>query len=296
MYEDYYGLKGDPFRISPDGRDSFEHSSYRKARSYLEYAFFRGEGTVLITGQPGTGKTTLIKSVARNLPKTDIDLTVFSCEKLDADGLIRRYASELDVHVDRDDVGSLLVGIGKRLLELNRQGTKSVLALDEAQSLTIDALEQARLLTNYQVNDKQLLQVVLLGQPELRDKILSPSLVQLHQRITSSSTLTVLNQSETRDYFIHQLNSVDWNGNPDLHEDIFKIIHRASAGIPRWINQIGSRVMLHCMIEEKNEITASDVRKVVVDLVDEYLLPTSVRTEQIRIVAGGGSGLLDSEF
>lgn len=296
MYEEYYGLSEDPFRLSPHGRYSFEHSSYRKARSYLEYALHRGEGIVLICGTPGTGKTTLIKSAALSFRGSQVQLNILSCNRLDAHDLITLYASDLGVQSESEDIGSILVGIGTELLRLNRSGVRPVLVLDEAQGLTIDALEQARLLTNYQVGDRPLLQIVLVGQPELRQKVLSPSLAQLHQRIISSTMLSVLNTTETRDYFMHRLTSVGWNNNPYFHGDVFRVLHKASEGIPRWINQIGSRLLLHGMVEEKNEITAADIRRVVVDLVDETLLPSSVRTTQIRAVASGGNGLLDSEY
>lgn len=295
MYEQYYGMTADPFRLSPDGMHSFEHGTYRKARAYLEYALHRGEGVVLISGEPGTGKTTLVKTVARSLKNSRINLNILSCDKLDALGLLKLYASDLGIQSKSEENGVLLVEIGKELRHLNRSGVRSVLVLDEAQGLTFSGLEQARLLTNYHVENRPLLQLILVGQPELALKILSPSLVQLHQRVISSTKLTALSHDETRDYFIHRLKSVGWNNNPIVYNDIFRVLHEASEGNPRWVNQIGSRLLLHGMVEEKSELRRKDIKRVVLDLVDEALLPRAVRSRHGGQVGNKG-GLLDSEY
>lgn len=276
MYEEYYKLTSDPFRLTPTGKHSFEHPSYRKARSYLEYALHRREGIAMVSGPPGTGKTTLIKSVARNLTDSKVKMNVLSCDKLNAQDLLRLYASDLGVPFESKDVGTLLMNIGNELTRLHKSEVQAVLVLDEAQTLTFGALEQARLLTNYTYGDSPLLQVVLVGQPELQDKVLSPKLAQLHQRIVSSSSLTLLDEAETREFFLHQMKSAGWDNNPTFQEGIYQLLFTASEGVPRWINQIGSRILLNGFVEQKQEIGVADARQVVTDLFREKLLPCSV--------------------
>lgn len=276
MYEEYFGLQSDPFRLTPTGKHSFEHPSYRKSRSYLEYALRRREGIVMISGPPGTGKTTLIKSVSQSVAGSSVQMNVLSCDKLKARDLIELYASDLGIEFDGQSNGSILIHLGKELKRLNGKGVQPVLVLDEAQGLSISALEQARLLTNYQNNDTPLLQIVLVGQMELGKKIMRPELVQLHQRITSSTTLNYLSEPETREYFFHRLTHAGWTETPFFHDEIFRPLYLASHGIPRWVNQIGSRLLLNGYVDLKQEIGRFEIKRVLTDLFEERLLPCSI--------------------
>lgn len=178
-------------------------------------------------------------------------------------------------------MSELLLSIARRLTALHAADIQTVLVLDEAQSLTVSALEQARFLTNYHVDNYPLLQIVLVGQPSLFKKVMHPELTQLHQRIISSTTLEYLDESETRDYFLHRMRAAGWQGNPTFDEDIFRVLYTASEGIPRWINQIGSRLLLNGYVEKKHTIGLEATRRVVTDLFKEKLLPCSMNMTDI---------------
>lgn len=273
MYDEYFGLKSDPFRLTPTGISVFDHPAYRKSRAYLEYALHRKEGFVLLCGPPGSGKTSLIMAIEQSLAESEIEMIVLSCHNVNANDLMRLYATALGVDLNKYDGGTVIVGIVEELNRLRSIGKHAVLVLDEAQGLSVDALEQARLLTNHNAQKTPLLQIMLVGQLDLRVKMQSPELTQLHQRIISSTSLNVLDLEETRDYFLHRLNAVGWNENPSFDEDIYQFLHTASAGIPRCINQIGSRLLLNAYVEKVHTIGVENIQQVIADLSHEQLLP-----------------------
>ncbi|MDB3935112.1 AAA family ATPase [Granulosicoccus sp.] len=296
MYEAYYQLNSDPFTLSPSGKDAYEHGSYKKTKAHLEYALYRGEGVVLITGQPGTGKTTLIKEVIRSLHGSKTVVLAFTCQMFTAKELVGQFAHALDVDIAKGELSNTLTNIQEALHQHRNEGHRALLILDEAQSLNDGALEQARLLSNFQAGDQPLIQIVLVGQPELRHKVLSPTLQQLHQRIVTSSDLQPLDAEQCRGYFLHRLTVAGWTGIPKVSDDIFALLHVASNGVPRWINQIGSRLLLHGMLEEKAELGSYDMRKIVDDLISESLLPQSVRAARLHAIAPGTAQKSDSEY
>ena len=273
MYDEYYGLKTDPFRLTPTGNRVFYHPSYRKSLDYLDYALHRREGIVLIIGPPGSGKTSLIKAAKRSAEDSEIHMSVLSCNKVNSEDFIRLYAAELGIELDNYDTGTAILSIIEELKRIHNAGKHSVLILDEAQSLSVGELEQARLLTNHQAEHVPLVQLVLVGHQALQVKVLSPELTQLHQRITSSTILNFLNVDETRDYFLHRLTAAGWNANPKFEDDIYHFLYTASAGIPRCINHIGSRLLLNGCLEKRHTIGVEDIKQVISDMSKESLLP-----------------------
>jgi len=281
MYEKFYGLDRDPFRLNPDTRFNFHHKSYLKSKSYLRYALHKQEGIILITGQPGCGKTSLINELMAELADQPVALAHLMGSQMVADDLLTMILASFGVNIDTSHAefrASLLLRFAKLLQRLHSEGLWPVLIVDEAQGLSIQALEELRGLTNLQVHGHPALQLFLIGQPGLREKILNPTLEQLHQRIVASCVLTVLNEEETQAYIVHRLNEVGWDGDPTISSDVYELIWKASEGNPRWINLLCSRLLLGGMVEEKHQLTQTDIKSVLNDLVAEDLLPKNVRS------------------
>jgi putative secretion ATPase (PEP-CTERM system associated) len=273
MYEQFYGFREEPFRLSPDSRLCFMHPSYKKARAYMQYALQRQEGFVMVTGRPGTGKTTLINDITGQLSSQGNLHAALTSTQIQADDLLRLVILKFGLNGDTDYKAELIHRLENYLYRLHREGRRPLLIIDEAQDLASDALEELRLLTNLQKDNQPLLQIFLVGQEELRQTVLTPGLEQLHQRIVAACHLAPLTVEATEDYIRHRLTRVGWDNDPQLEEAIYRPIHRHSLGIPRIVNQICSRLLLHGMVEEKHQLDLGDIREVIDNLNEEQLLP-----------------------
>ena len=273
MYENFYGLREEPFRLSPDSRLCFMHPSYKKARAYMQYALQRREGFVMVTGRPGTGKTTLISDITNQLSSQGNLHAALTSTQIRADDLLRLVVLKFGLDGNTHYKAELINRLENFLYRLHREGRRPLLIIDEAQDLAADALEELRLLTNLQRDNQPLLQIFLVGQEELRQLVLTPGLEQLHQRIVAACHLTPLTPDTTEAYILHRLHRVGWNNDPELAGEIFEPIHHHSLGIPRIVNQICSRLFLHGMVEEKHRLGLEDIREVIANLNEEQLLP-----------------------
>ncbi len=271
MYQQFYNFSAEPFRLSPDHGFAYAHKGYTKARAYMEYAFQRAEGFVMITGQPGIGKTTLIGALVEELSSTPVRIANLVCTQLEADDLLKMVACEFGVPVSVTGKGELLQRLTQQLKSWYRDGHRALLIVDEAQDLSVSAMEELRLLTNIQVGSRPLLQIFLLGQPELRTLILSPRLEQVHQRIIAASHIKPLQSDETEAYIRHRLETVNWQGDPMISKAVYPLIYKFSEGVPRRINLICSRLLLHCAVEQKHRVGVADVREVIGELQSEHL-------------------------
>lgn len=285
MYESFYNLTEEPFRLSPNSRFCYKHGTYKKAYAYMEYALHRGEGFVMVTGQPGTGKTTLINDLTSNLSNGQALFANLASTQLDGDDLLRMVATNFGLEQAFDYKSTLLHQLETFFRQSHAAGRRPLLIIDEAQGLSRSALEELRLLTNLQQHNQPLLQIFLVGQDELRNMVMSPELEQLHQRIVAACHMEPLTPQDTQRYIEHRLRQVGWRENPRIDGDIFPLIHRFSMGIPRWINLICSRLLLHGMVEDRHYLGRSDIHSVLRGLVEEQLLPA-------RFYAGE-AGLLD---
>jgi putative secretion ATPase (PEP-CTERM system associated) len=283
MYEAFYGFKQEPFRLSPDSDMCFAHASYKKARSYMQYALQRREGFVMVTGRPGTGKSTLVADMAAELVSQGHVFASLTCTQVEADDLLRLVVLKFGLRAPDDSKANLINDLESYFLRLHREGRRPVLIIDEAQDLPASALEELRLLTNMQVDNQPLLQIFLVGQEELRATVTQPGLEQLHQRIVAACHLRPLEVEATEAYIKHRLERVGWQGDPALEDAIFPLIHEFSLGIPRLINQVCSRLLLQGMVEEKHQLGVADVESVLEDLGEEQLrIPA--RESQVRLV------------
>lgn len=279
MYDTYYGFSEEPFRLSPDHHFAYQHRGYKKARAYMAYAFMRAEGFVMVTGRPGTGKTTLVGTLIEDLARERVHTANLVCSQLQADDLLSMVAYEFGADLEMRDKGQLLQFLSRQLQKWHREGRRALLIVDEAQDLSISAMEELRLLTNIQAGGRPLLQIFLLGQPELRELILSPALEQVHQRIVAASHLQPLEVDEAKTYVKHRLEKAGWRNDPEISNSVYPLIHKFSDGVPRRINLICSRLMLHGSVEQKHRIGVEDMRAVVEELQGESLAAGSNLSE-----------------
>ena len=271
MYDQYFGFSEEPFRLSPDHGFAYEHKAYSKARAYMAYALLRAEGFVMVTGRPGTGKTTLVGALVDQLASENVKTANLVCTQLGADDLLRVVADEFGVAAAAAGKGELLQSLTRCFKAWHRDGQRALLIVDEAQDLSAPAMEELRLLTNIQVGGQPLLQIFLLGQPGLRELILSPQLEQVHQRIVAASHLRPLEAEETEAYVRHRLERVGWRGDPAISKAVYPLVYKFSEGIPRRINLICSRLFLHCAVEQRHAVEVADLRTVIEELQGENL-------------------------
>jgi type II secretory pathway predicted ATPase ExeA len=293
VYKSVYNLDGKPFRLSPDHRFSFAHRTYDDAKSYLKYAISEGEGIVAITGVPGTGKTTLISSLISELDSSQVRVGVVTNLQMDSANLIAMVIDAFSLQIDRTDKVSLMSELKRYLKQQSEEGRRVILIVDEAQGLTVELLEELRLLSNLQHNARLLLQIFLVGQDPLMDIVRSPGMEQLHQRLIAAAQLKPLELEEMIDYIEHRLTCVGWKNDPVFTEEVFSLIHKFSAGVPRRINLICHRLFLHAGLHGRHELVGGDALHVIVELHREGLL-TPVARRALGEYVGGIKGLAAS--
>lgn len=269
MYESYYGLSDAPFRLNPDPAFLFESVGHRRALANLEYGIHKREGFIVLTGDVGTGKTTLVLKLLQRLATEPITAVQIVSTLLDADDVLRWVAAAFGVEPAGADKASLLNQLIQYFVALDSAGKRALLIVDEAQNLTGPAIEELRMLSNYQIGNRSLLQTFLIGQPEFRDVIASPALHQLRQRVLASYHLGPLDASEIRGYVEHRLNQAAWNGHPTVDVDAYAAVYRITEGVPRRINALFDRVLLAGFLNEQDLVTAADVDEAAAELLPE---------------------------
>jgi len=251
----------------------------------MQYALHRGEGFVMVTGQPGTGKSTLINDLTSDLSDSNVVVSKLACTQLQADDLLRLVVLHFGLDGQVEHKALLLHNLSDYLQRLHRDGKRPLLIIDEAQDLSASALEELRLLTNLQHNNSPLLQIFLVGQEGLREMVISPQLEQLHQRIIAACHLEPLSADATIGYIKFRLRKFGWKNDPVFDDGIFPYIHKYSHGVPRLVNMICSRILLHGMVEELHKLGVEDIRSVIDGLAQEQLLPQSPGIELPEVTA-----------
>ena len=262
MYETFYGLNGKPFQLNPDPEFFFASRGHARAYAYLQYGMYQGEGFIVVTGEVGAGKTTLVRSLLKRLDTEKVVAAQIVTTQLDAEDLLRAVAGAFGVPAHPADKAQLLANLEAFLIALVPQKKRALLIVDEAQNLTARAVEELRMLSNFQLENRSLLQSFLVGQPELRQVFHSGQLQQLRQRVIASYHLGPMDRAETQAYVEHRLRHVGWKGDPSFGADAFESIHGVTGGIPRRVNLVCNRVMLAGYLGEKHEISAADVRAI----------------------------------
>jgi general secretion pathway protein A len=269
MFESFYGFSANPFQLNPDPSFFFESKGHRKAFAYLQYGVFQGEGFIVITGEIGAGKTTLVRALLDQIDPNKVVAAQLVSTQLDADDLLRAIAISFGLAVKDAGKGELLGAIEAFLTSLVLQNRRALLVVDEAQNLTPRAMEELRMLSNFQISDRTLLQSFLVGQPELRDLMRGASMQQLRQRIIASYHLGPMQVEETRAYVQHRLRHVGWKDDPSIDPGVFPVLHQATGGIPRRINALVNRLLLGAYLAGQHEITAEAAAEAVDELRQE---------------------------
>lgn len=265
MYKDFFGFKERPFNLVPDPIYLFLSKSHEEAMAHLTYAMIQGDGFVEITGEVGTGKTTLCRAFLEDLDKNTKAAYIFN-PKLNSIQLIKAINDEFGISSKADNTKDLIDTFNSFLIENKAKGKKILLIIDEAQNLTNEVMEQLRLLSNLETTKHKLLQIILVGQTELREKLNSHALRQLAQRITLSCQLIPLSYKEVRKYIQHRINIASRKPRIKLTRVAYWAIYRYSGGIPRLINIVCDRALLTAFGLDKHRITGNIVRSSIREL------------------------------
>jgi putative secretion ATPase (PEP-CTERM system associated) len=262
MYENYYGFTERPFQLSPDPRFFFATSHHQRALSYLQYGLDQGEGFIVITGPIGTGKTTIARNLLANIADENIIAAQLVTTKLSPKELLDLVAAEFNITVTGNSKADLLQNIEKFLIQLHKQGKRALLLVDEAQNLPAETVEELRMLSNFQLDNKPLIQSFLLGQEELKAIISSPNMEQFRQRIIASAHLKPLTTAELKDYINHRLNQANCNKETLFSDDGFQLIFEKTLGVPRKINIFVDRLLLFGFLEDLSHINCQAINEV----------------------------------
>ncbi|MEA3547069.1 MAG: AAA family ATPase [Thermodesulfobacteriota bacterium] len=266
MYEEYFDFTAPPFSIAPDPHYLFMSERHKEALAHLLYGIRRESGFVLLTGEVGTGKTTICRCLLEQVPD-DTDIAFIYNPKLTVEELLATICEEFGINIQGklNSIKMFVDHINSFLLRSHAGGRKAVLIIDEAQNLSVDVLEQIRLLTNLETNERKLLQIIMLGQPELKEMLQCAELRQLAQRITARYHLEPLAEREVGAYVAHRLTMVGGRSRI-FPASTIKLLYQLSKGIPRLINIICDRALLGAYVQEQEQVSTSILKKAALEV------------------------------
>lgn len=261
MYQGYYGLTEMPFHITPDPKFLYLSPPHQEALQHLRYGVKERKGFIVLVGEVGCGKTTLCRQFLTELSPTHYDTALILNPRLTETQMLKAILTELgETHLARSK-NDLVAQMNKVLLERIAAGREIVLIVDEAQNLSFEVFEQVRLLSNLETDKQKLLQIILMGQPELKEKLAAEELRQLRQRILVHYDLLPLTRAETDHYIHHRLALAGGSGRPRFTSWALRHIHRCSRGVPRIINNLCDKSMLSAFIRDSDEVNYWDARR-----------------------------------
>ena len=283
MYTDHYGLAERPFQLTPDARYWFESRTHKKAMAYLGYGLAQGEGFIVITGEIGAGKSTLVAHLMATIDRERLNAISLVSTQVEGDDMLRLAASGLGLETEGAAKAQLLDRVEHRLREEAGRGKRTLLIVDEAQNLPVSALEELRMLSNFTSQGRSLIQIFLLGQPEFRDRVADDeSLEQLRQRVIAAHHLEAMDANEIEPYAVHRLAVAGWQGRPGFEPEAFAALYRHSGGVPRKLNQLATRLLLYAGVEALETIGGGDVEAVAADMAADRPASASKRVLPLR--------------
>src|SRR5580765_2074574 len=266
MYTQFYRLHGEPFLLAPDHRFYFESSVHAQAMAYLTYGISRREGFIVITGEIGAGKTTLVKRLCASIDTQRIMTAHVVTTQLEGADLLRMIASAFGLKDLPSDKGSLLLRLQNFFEAALQHNFRTLLIVDEAQNLSVNALEELRMLSNFQSQSVAPFQSFLIGQPQFRSVLASPDLEQLRQRVIATYHLGPMNNQECGEYVMHRLQRVGWHSDPTFDASAIEAIYAETGGIPRRINTLCNRLLLFGCLDDVHHFSSTEVKKIAADL------------------------------
>ena len=275
MYEAFYGLTNKPFQLNPDPNFYFGSKQHRRAKAYLDYGVSRNEGFIVITGEIGAGKTTLLRALIDGLHGSNVVVGHLVTTQLGAEDTLRMVGAAFGFRVKDVPKSELLITLEAFLISQTSKGKRCLLIVDEAQNLTARAVEELRMLSNFQFGNQALLQSFLVGQPEFREILQRPEMEQFRQRVAATCHIGPLDLEETQRYIEHRLKCAGATGKPSFDGDAFEGIYNTTGGIPRRINSVCDRLLLLGFLAGKSHLTLDDVNEVVKEFANESRVSSS---------------------
>jgi general secretion pathway protein A len=291
MYLSYYRLKAEPFLLTPDHRFYYESSVHSQAMAHLIYGINRGEGFIVITGEIGAGKTTLVKQLCACIDPRRIIAAHVVTTMVSGSDLLRLVLAAFGVHDIPSEKGAMLLRLQQFFEQAHRKGKRALLLIDEAQNLSVSALEELRMISNFQIGASAPVQTFLIGQPQFRDLICDPELEQLRQRVITSYHLGPMSRDEVGKYLPHRLTKAGWRNDPEFEDTFVDAIFQYSEGVPRRINALASRMLLYGFLEKLHRFTSEDVEKVAADLLAEAPKPSKAFAGAVPDTPGIAEGM-----
>jgi general secretion pathway protein A len=275
MYQRFFGLRESPFNVNPDPRYLFMTSQIQEALAGLMYGIQNRKGFILLTGEVGTGKTTLLNRLLDWLRGQRVATAYIFNSRLEVNHLFDFMMADFEIPCESREKSHVLLRLNQWLLERYRAGETAVLIIDEAQNLSDDVLEEIRLLTNLETATEKLLQIVLTGQPELEEKLKRPQLRQVRQRITISCRTKALSMEETFGYVAERLRIAGVNGEPVFSKEAIETVHLYSRGIPRVVNLLCEHSMINAYVDSLRPVPARLVEDVAREFNLDEMAPTA---------------------